>query len=150
LDEGDFQAHASGGDCAAESAVAAADDDEIEITGGLGRGGEIEGGESPGGERGGIARRWGGDEVLGEEDRVTPAVEAGEIAEREGGGGGLDLDGAAVVPEPRGALGAEGLGENGAVDEKLEFAGGAGSLPLGDPIFGADPDAVRAGGRKRD
>ena len=59
LDEGDFQAHASGGNCAAESAVAAADDDEIEITGGLGRGGEIEGGESPGGERGGIARRWG-------------------------------------------------------------------------------------------
>ena len=57
---------------------------------------------------------------------------------------------AAGLPMPLGALGAELGGDGLAVDDQLEAARGAGGLPVGDPILGADPDAVFAGGGDTD
>ena len=55
-------------------------------------------------------------------------------------------DPAAFLPMPLGALGAELGGDGLSVDDQLEAAGGAGGVPVGDPILGAHPDAVFACG----
>ncbi len=147
LDQRDLQALARGGDGAAETAVAAADDHEVELAHVLGRGRQPERRLAPGGKRGAVVGRI-LPEVLREIDRVTAAVETGEVAQRDVELGFGRLDDAAVVPRPGLALGAEGLGEGTAVDDHLEPAGCAGRAPMRDPVLGAHPDAVFAGGRQ--
>jgi hypothetical protein len=49
---------------------------------------------------------------------------------------------AGQFPKPVLALGAEHLGEFGAVDADLELAGRAGGFPGANPVLGAHPDAV--------
>ena len=116
LNEGNFQAHASRRNRTTHAAVAAADHDEVKLAHVFGRGGEPKRGLAPRGERRGVVER-NFLQIAGEINRIATPVEAGEVAECERGFGCGDLDRAAVVPEPRGALHSEGFGERLAIDK---------------------------------
>ena len=147
LDERDFKGLPGSGESGAHAAVAAADDDEVELAlvfGALGavplRAGRDERGAFGRNERG----------VLAEDDGVGATGETGEVVQGDLHVAGGQGDLAACLPMPLGALGAELGGDGLAVDDQLEAAGGAGGLPVGDPILGAHPDAVFARGGDAD
>ena len=147
LDERDFEGLTGSGERRAHAAVTAADDDEVELAlvfGALGavplRAGRDERGAFGRSERG----------VLAEEDGVGATGETGEVMQGDLHVARGQGDLAACLPMPLGALGAELGGDGLAVDDQLEAAGGAGGLPVGDPILGAYPDAVLARGGDTD
>ena len=139
LDECDLEGLTGSGERGTHAAVAATDDDEVELAlvfGALGavplRAGRDERVAFGRGERG----------VLAEEDGVSATGETGEVMQGDLHVAGGQGDLAACLPMPLGSLGAELGGDRLSVDDQLEAAGGAGSVPMGDPILGAHPDAV--------
>ena len=147
LNEGDLERLTRGGERRAEATVTAADDDEVELT-------------LVFRALGAVPLRAGGDErfafgrgersVLAEEDGVGTTGETREVME-----GNLHVargqgDLAAGLPMPLGAFRAELSGDGLSVDDQLEAARGARGVPVGDPILGAHPDAVFAGGSDAD
>lgn len=88
--------------------------------------------------------------MAGEEDGVAATFEPGEVMQREFHVASGKRDLAAVLPMPVGARGAELSRQRLAVDEHFETTRRARGLPMGDPIFGAHPDTVVAGGRDAD
>ena len=147
MDEGNFAAHARGREGRAHATVTAADDDEVKLAGFLGLLGQARERHAPRGEGRGVVR-GAEDGVGGEEDGVATAVEAGEVAEGEGGFGFREVHGTAVVPRPVRALGAEGFLERRSLHEELKLAGCAGGFPAPDPVHRADPHAPGAGLRE--
>jgi hypothetical protein len=147
LDESDLEGLAGGGERSAEAAVTAADDDEVELALVFGALGAVPL-RTGRGERIAFGRRERG--VLAEEDGVGASVETGEVMQRDLHFAGGQGDLTAFLPMPLGALRAELGGDRLAVDDQLEAAGGAGCLPVGDPILGAHPDAVFARGGDAD
>ena len=147
LDERDLEGLTRSGERRAEAAVAAADDDEVELALVFGALGAVP-------LRAGRDERvaFGRDErgVLAEENGVGAAGETGEVMEGDLHVAGGQGDLAAFLPVPLGALRAELDGDGLAVDDQLEAARGAGSVPVGDPILGAYPDAVFARGGDAD
>ena len=147
LDESDLEGLTGSGERRAEAAVAAADDDEVELALVFGALGAVplRAGRD---ERVAFGRSEGG--VLAEEDGVGASVETGEVMQRDLHFAGGQGDLTAFLPMPLGALRAELGGDRLAVDDQLEAAGGAGGVPVRDPILGADPDAVFARGGDTD
>jgi len=82
---------------------------------------------------------------LAEDEGIDAAIEAGEVVEAEGGFAG-EFDGAGFFPLPVFAGGTEFVVELLAVDADLEATGGAFGIPGADPVFGAGPEGVGAGG----
>ena len=147
LDESDLEGLTGSGERGAEAAVAAADDDEVELAlvfGALGAVPLRTGGD----ERGAFGRSERG--VLAEDDGVGATSETGEVMQGDLHFAGGQGDLATFLPMPFGALGAELGGDGLAVDDQLEAARGAGGVPVGDPILGAHPDAVFTRGGNTD
>lgn len=143
VDEGDLEALASAGDGGSEAGVSASDDDEVIAVLGGRICGEVELGAAEV-EEGLVVVGRGEVGVLGEEEGVAASVEAFEVLEGDGGFGVGDFDRAAFLPVPLGAFVSEGV-DGFAIDEDFELAGGAGGVPLGDPVLGADVEVVGAG-----
>ena len=141
LNEGDLERLTGSGERGAEAAVAATDDDEVELA-------------LIFSSLGAIPLRAGGDKrfafgrgersVLAEEDGVGTTGETGKVMQGDFHVARGQGDFTAGLPMPLGALGAELSGDGLAVDDQLEAAGGAGGVPVGNPILGAHPDAVFA------
>ena len=147
LDERDLEGLTGSGERGAHAAVAAADDDEVELALVFGPLGAV---PSRAGrdERVAFGRNERG--VLAEEDGVGATGEAREVMQGDLHVAGGQGDLAAFLPMPLGALGAELGGEGLSVDDQLEAPRGAGGVPVGDPILGAHPDAVFARGGDAD
>jgi hypothetical protein len=92
-------------------------------------------------------------QIRREVDRIGAAFEAGQIVQRELDGFVGDVDRAAVLPVPVGALGAEGRLKRLAVDDQLKLSGGVsggGGVPPRDPVLGADEEAIGSRGGELD
>ena len=147
LDERDLQRLPGAREGRPEAAVAAAHDDEVEFAlvfrplraVPLRAGGD---------QRLALGRGEGG--VLAEEDGVGATGEAGEVMEGEFHVARGQGDLAAGLPMPFGSLVTEFGSDRLAVDDQLEAARGARRFPVGDPILGAYPDPVLAGGGDAD
>ena len=146
LHQGYLEAKPGRGQGGGGSGDAAADDDQVIAPAVFGRFGQAERLPAEGGERGRFIGRLEA-EVAAEQDGVAASLEAGQIMQGDFGLA-ANFHGAAILPVPGGALGAEGGAERLAVDEHLEPARRARRFPGRDPIARADPDPVLAGGGK--
>ena len=148
LHEGHLQSHPGGRERRSQPRVATTDHDQVVGPLRFGFRGKPEGLATPGGEyRGVVGRRC---RIGGQQDAVAAAVEAGEVVQGEPRLAGGQFDGAAVVPCPRRALRAEGLGEWRTVDEHLKTPRRAGGVPAGHPVFRPHEHAVGPGRGDRD
>ena len=149
LDQRDLAAHPRRGNGRAEAAVAAADDDQVEVPG------VFNGGRRPRDlPRDAVFQqallRWLHAFVAAEENRVHPAVEAGQVFQCDRGAAGGQRGGAGFFPVPLAVALAEFVADLLAADAHREAPRAAFPAERLRPVHGPHPDLVSAGFRDLD
>ena len=147
LHEGDREPLPCRRDCGARARKAAAHHDEIERAAVVGPVRQAEQSATEGVDRRDVVHGL-ESKIPAEEQRFAPALEAGEVVERNGR---LrpDLDRASVVPVPVGVLRAEGLADGPAIEQHLKLPRRTGRTPRGHPVARPHPEPVAARRRER-
>jgi len=140
MDECDNEPLFFSGQACRASSNAATHDDEINALCRLGDGRGIQHNIAPGAQDHEVIRRLGCG-ILGEEDRITAPLKAGQVLQSDLAGRCANLDASSLLPRPA-RDGSEDSLDGFAVEDDLEAAWGFPVARL--PIFCADPQAIAA------
>ena len=143
LDQGHLKRLPRRGNGRRDPRISAAADHEIKLAGIFRHAARVEPFVARLGECLSLRGRVGG--IVGQQDRVTAPVEAGEVVERKRLRALLQFHRTARLPVPVRPDRAELLGQRRAVDHELKAAWCPGRLPRTNPVLGAHPHAILPG-----